>query len=1648
MKDLRRAWSAWMACTLIGMVLTTLSAAAANPDNVGGTAAGAARYEPGGTYTISGTYTYDTTPLSLGLTITIQNADVAWTFNSASSGGQAFSVAPAAGAAASPGAAQGTFSLANIAVPASGTEWSATFNVPADTEGPVQISVTVAGTSSAGNGGGQYAAQIAAWTVQPPVPPVFTNQNPADSSLAAAAADIANHVTAGQTISFSVNIAAAQGQTLSQTGFAVSPGEWDQQAQKWSTGDDETAYLTWNSGTADTNAEGYVDFSDTAGSYSRTVGGFTHQFDFTPIAGNQDGVRTFTWHVPAGVVTKTTPQADRVFVISIGAIQDNKGMGDVEWAVRVDPVDIPPVISNGDSIALTTPEDSTSTFYLVATDQDGDPLTWSVSTNPAHGTATFVAAPGENGSTRGNDTGNEVHIQYTPAANYFGSDSFVVTVNDGDGGTDSITVNVTVTPVNDPPEAVDDSLTVEEDSTHNTVDVLANDSSGVDTNENRDNYTIAKVNGTAISVNGNSVATAHGAVLLTTENVGNDITRQVLRYTPDADYYGLDTFTYTIDDGNGGTATATVTINVANVNDPPTANDDSFTVAEDSGATVLDVLANDTYLPDPPETLTVFSVTQPSHGAVTIGNGSADVSYTPEANFNGTDTFTYTVSDGHGGTNTATVTVTVTPVNDPPVAQAQTVFIQKGMETSKNIALGATDVDNSPSDFTFTIVSPPSRGTISNFDAGAGTLTYTVTDPNTEFYDGNPNGPQADTFTFKVSDGAADSNIATVHVTFRTNQPPTVVAVSPGNGSTPVDPDPIAEVDADGNPNSLTFTAKFTDDADPSGNGAMADIKWYLDGVLQESSPGRSPMESSASIVVDYDSIHNDASGHRPAQKVFELKAVGTDTQGGATEVVWHVTVLDVDRQPPAPAISIGPNAPTTTDDLTVSVDQAPVDPDGDAITGYTYFWTLVNGAPSRDGLDGATLSHANTKKGQTWKVTVAALTDPYGSGPVTSTNAETAEVTVGNTVPVATAQSVTTDEDTPVAIHLAGVDPDVADGVDTLTFAVAAAPSHGVLTNFDPETGTVTYTPAKDYNGSDSFTFTVTDGDAVSAPATVDITINPVNDPPVAANLTTYTPIGKSVNIMLQATDVDQGQTFTFSIISPPQHGTLTASRDSNGSALYLYTPDSEYAGPDHFTYKATDDGTPPLDSNEARVDIAVGTPPWFPILSWSNLSIVQPAQGHYTVYRLQIFGTVEPAGERQGQVRRFLDTWIVGKTSLLPTDYDAAGNPGLLPNGKPGAPADHYSWRVRAFVDGAPQGDWVDGQDFTIDDYGVPGQGQALSSGQNSETGLFWFEFDIANAAKYEIQITSDSGYCYDQVVAFHRRPDGTVEFVGPFKHKGVFLPAAGPFKWRVRGWNPLGWGAWSEQAGETGPTTGVDDATPSRPVPVGEAKTDANGNEYYQMAGISTDASGRGIAHLQWSGSHATAYRLVLREVGGRTIYRGMIGDRKSTEPMADGQYATDGVYYQGDTVAGLRPGQYVWFVLGWNANAVGTANSPWGLWSKPCYFEVLPPAGEDVHAGAVEILQAPEITDNGDGTADVTFYFAARNAASFTVRILDTNKTPRRFRVYSGIPAGPNAVQTVAGALVYPMPRPVIYQVWAVGADGTKGPVSAIQVIPPQ
>jgi cyclophilin family peptidyl-prolyl cis-trans isomerase len=227
-------------------------------------------------------------------------------------------------------------------------------------------------------------------------------------------------------------------------------------------------------------------------------------------------------------------------------------------------------------------------------------------------------------------------IQYTPGSNFVGLETFTYTISDDNGGTSQATVSVTVK------GAADDSFTVLEESQDNVFDVLENDIG--------DGLVITAVGETT---NGGIVSITNGGTRITYSRPSSD------------NLFGSDTFNYTATDVNGIDATSVVIVTVEDTNDPPTANDDTLRVTENTSNNTLNVLENDSNLPDAPgEVLSVESIdTTGTLGTVTLVGGV--VSYTPPSVFpdtglsTGTDTFSYTIGDGSGETDAATATVNV-----------------------------------------------------------------------------------------------------------------------------------------------------------------------------------------------------------------------------------------------------------------------------------------------------------------------------------------------------------------------------------------------------------------------------------------------------------------------------------------------------------------------------------------------------------------------------------------------------------------------------------------------------------------------------------------------------------------------------------------------------------------------------------------------------------------------------------------------------------------------------------------------------------------------------------------------------------------------------------------------------------------------------
>ncbi len=201
--------------------------------------------------------------------------------------------------------------------------------------------------------------------------------------------------------------------------------------------------------------------------------------------------------------------------------------------------------------------------------------------------------------------------------------------------------------------------------------------------------------------------------------------------------------------------------------------------------------------------------------------------------------------------------------------------------------------------------------------------------------------------------------------------------------------------------------------------------------------------------------------------------------------------------------------------------------------------------------------------------------------------NSNTATVTItvnagggGNNEPNANGDTYSTDEDTPLTELAPGVLGNDSDAQnDPLTAIVETTPDNGTLAL--AANGSFVYIPDSNYSGADTFTYVANDGKVDSAPATVTITVNAVNDPPVAQSFSVGTGLGVALDIDLLATDAEN-DALTFSILAPPLTGSLSA---VSGNSV-TYTPNPGFSGSDNFVYKANDGSD---DSNNATVTITV---------------------------------------------------------------------------------------------------------------------------------------------------------------------------------------------------------------------------------------------------------------------------------------------------------------------------------------------------------------------------------------------------------------------------------------------------------------------------
>jgi len=746
--------------------------------------------------------------------------------------------------------------------------------------------------------------------------------------------------------------------------------------------------------------------------------------------------------------------------------------------ITVEAVDDPP---SADPQRLTTPEDTPVGITVTGSDADGDPITYRIVSGPSHGT--IVGFDAETGG-----------LTYEPERNYTGTDGFVFEACDPDPGHGcaQATVTIVVEPENDPPVASDQTRVTPEDTATGYFSLSIGDPD----------------DGLAELACDCLTPPQHGTV----ERGAN----HTVNYTPDADYFGEDRFTYIVCDPDGACDTATVTVRVTNENDNPTVTSEDRTTPE---GTPVDVPVWHT---DPDGDDLSCTASDPTHGSVEPSSGTVAgpypvtglIRYTSDAGYVGIDQFTITCDDGNGGTDTATVEITVLSVNDPPEANDQAATARE--DTPLGMTVTATDPDGDP--ITYRIVSGPSHGTITGFDADSGELIYTPADD----YHG------ADAFTFEACDPSGACDTATVTITVEAvDDPP---SADPQRLTTPEDTPvgiTVTGSDADGDP--ITYRIV----SGPS-HGTIVGFDAETGGLTYE--PERN---------------YTGTDG-------FVFEACDPDPGHGCAQATVTI-VVEPENDPP------------------VASDQTRVTPE-DTATGY---FSLSIGDPD-DGLAELACDcltppqHGTVERGANHTVNYTPDADYFGEDGFTyivcdpdgACDTATVLVTVlpANDPPDIGVSGYVTPEDTPVGVGATATDPDG----DTLTFTILSSPNHGEIVDFDPARGTGIYVPGAGYSGSDSLFVSVCDSEGGCDVGTITILVVPENDAPTAVCFDTTVTQGVAVDLTLRATD-PEGDPISFEIVVPPRHGRIAGFEPLTGALVVV--PDTDYVGPDEIVFRACDD-------------------------------------------------------------------------------------------------------------------------------------------------------------------------------------------------------------------------------------------------------------------------------------------------------------------------------------------------------------------------------------------------------------------------------------------------------------------------------------------
>lgn len=943
---------------------------------------------------------------------------------------------------------------------------------------------------------------------------------------------------------------------------------------------------------------------------------------FVPVA-NYNGVNTVSYTVKDG-----NGQTSNIATFSVTLL----------------PVNDPPVAVND---LATTPENTPVSVFVTANDTDVEFQinAASVDLNPAvAGIQTTFAAT--NGSFTVDATGN---VTFTPVTGFSGSESVDYTVADNTGDISNIaSLTITVSDVNNPPVAVNDAATTNE-GVDVTITVLANDTDADD-----------GLNASSVDLDPSSAGTQ--TTRATAEGTFSVNATGVVTFTPAASFTGDAVATYTVQDNAGATSNAaTITVTVANVNAAPVAANEALPTNEDEAAT-YNVLTNDTDdVALAPATVDLDPSAGGRQNSVTITSGTYTVdntglvTYTPALNFNGTSSIQYTVEDNEGlVSNVATLTITVADVNDVPTAVADASTTNENTPVNIPVLANDTDVDGTLNattvDLDLSVAGVQNTIAIASGTYAAnlsGVVTFT---PAAGF-----SGASSTDYNVTDNDGGL-SNTVSVSVT--------VTAVN----DAPVAVNDIAST-SEGNP--VTVNVVFNDTDDGTINAATVDLNTTDAGIQDSFNNASGEFTVNASGVVTYTPAVN-----------FNGDAIATYTVNDNNGVTSNaasitITVSGVNTPPVAvnDATTTNEDQPATvnvlgndTDDGSIDATTTDLDP---ATSGRQTTWSPASGTFTVNNSGVVSFTPATNFNGEA----VLQYTVEDTEGAVSNTATLTVTVNDFNDLPVAVADVMTTTEDTPVSLNVTTNDTDVDGTIDASTVdlntSTAGVQSTITLTNgtFSVNaSGVVTFTPVSNFSGSVPLQYNVRDDDGgISNNAAINVTVNPINDPPVAVNDAASTDENQGVSVTVVANDTDDTMINASTVDLDPSTGGIQSTIavaagnfEASSSGVVTFSPAVNFNGQVVISYTVNDSGG--LTSNVATLTVNVTSVNSSPVATNDSGTTNED-----TSVSLNITGNdTDDVGVDEASVD--LNTGVAGKQSERTTaqgtfSVDASGNVTFTP-------------------------------------------------------------------------------------------------------------------------------------------------------------------------------------------------------------------------------------------------------------------------------------------------------------------------------------------------------------------------------------------------